>query len=178
MFSISLRKHLRPLLECAPLICALNIYTYIYRLFLNHIWTALRTTRFRWEAKSRYCYSNQKHCPTTLIISARYLQSHSKPILDIWKQFQYLQETICSITLLWMICNFFPSLSICKQLTSVFLKTLTSQKDPIANFPVLFAYYPTTSFTARNLILIWWALVKKHHKINYSSRCPPEIRLC
>lgn len=92
MFSISLREHLRTLLEFAALIYAFNIYTYIYRLVLNHIWTALRTTWFRWEAKSGYCYSNQKHCPITLIISARYLESHSKLILDIWKQFQCLQE--------------------------------------------------------------------------------------
>lgn len=92
MFSISLRKHLRPLLEFAPLIYAFNISTYIYGLFLNHTWTALRTTRFRWEAKSRYCYSNQKCRPVTLIISARYLASHSKLIPDIWKQFHCLQE--------------------------------------------------------------------------------------
>lgn len=37
MFSISLRKHPRPLLECAPLNCSLNIYTYIHRLFSNHL---------------------------------------------------------------------------------------------------------------------------------------------
>lgn len=42
----------------------------------------------------------------------------------------------------------------------------------------MFAYYNTTSFSARNHVLIWWPLVKKHRKINYSFLCPPQMLLC
>lgn len=177
MFSISLRKHLRPLLEFAPLIYAFNIYTYIYSLFLNHTRTALRTTQLRWEAKSGYCYSNQKCCPITLIISARYLESHSELILDIWKQFQRLQEDQLFHYSALNDRQLLP-LPLNLQTANIsILKTLTSQEDPIANSPVVFAYYHT-SFTARNQILIWQTPVKKHHKINYSFLCPPQILLC
>lgn len=37
MVSISLRKHLRPLLEFAPLIYAFNIYTYLEIAFKPHM---------------------------------------------------------------------------------------------------------------------------------------------